>query len=434
MTRVDEDTIFAVASGSGRAAVAVMRISGSCAGPTLDALCGGRPEPRRISLRALRNQQGEVLDRALVIWMPGPHSYAGEDSAELQLHAGSAVIDGVADTLVRLGLRPAGPGEFTRRAFLNGRMDLLEAEGVADLVAAETAAQRRQALQQMEGGLGRLYRGWAERLRRVLAEQEALIDFPDEALPATLEAELMQAVTALMAEMRQHLDDGRRGERIRDGIVCAVAGPPNVGKSSLVNALVSRDVAIVSPVPGTTRDAIETRLEIEGLLVTIVDTAGMRETKDPVEAAGVRRARERVAAADILLAVTDAGSPPRPQLESAAAVIRVANKADLAAPLDPEAIAVSARTGVGVAELRSLLARNARFLSDQAGPPPLTRSRHRAAIERAWCGLSRARGASVSELRAEELRLGLQAIGELTGSVGVEDLLDTIFGQFCIGK
>lgn len=434
MIQPDEDTIFAVASGSGRAAIAIMRISGSRAGPTLDTVCGGRPEPRRACLRALRNREGEVLDRALVIWMPGPHSYAGEDSAELHLHAGPAVIDGVADTLVRLGLRPAGPGEFTRRAFLNGRMDLLEAEGVADLVAAETASQRRQALQQMEGGLGELYRGWAERLRRVLAEQEALIDFPDEALPGSLEAGLMEAVAALMSEMRQHLDDGGRGQRVRDGIVCAVAGPPNVGKSSLVNALVSREIAIVSPAPGTTRDAIETRLEIEGLLVTLVDTAGVRETKDPVEAEGVRRARERAASADILLAVTDASSPRRPDIESSAAVIRVANKADLAAPLDPEAIAVSARTGAGVTQLRSLLARNARWISDQAGPPPLTRSRHRAAIERAWCGLSRAQGASLPELRAEELRLGLRAIGELTGSVGVEDLLDTIFGQFCIGK
>ena len=302
------DTIFAIASGAGRAAIAVMRISGPDSAALLRALAGGVPVARRASLRHLRDAAGQVLDQALVLWLPAPASYTGEDSAELHLHGGRAVIEGVADALVALGARPAEPGEFTRRAFLNGRMDLIEAEAIGDLVEAETSAQRAQALRQLEGALGGVYRDWAERLRVLLAQQEALIDFPDEDLPVETEALALAALAALTREIGAHLDDGRRGERLREGLVFAITGPPNVGKSSLVNALAERDVAIVSATPGTTRDALEARVVLAGVPVTLVDTAGLRETADAIEAEGVRRALARAAAADLVIVVGEAGT------------------------------------------------------------------------------------------------------------------------------
>jgi tRNA modification GTPase len=281
---MEADTIFAVASGAGYAAIAVMRISGPASRAALAALCGRVPPPRRASLRRLRDGEGAEIDQAMVVWLPGPSSYTGEDSVELFLHGGRAVLDGVADALVRLGARPAEAGEFTRRAFVNGRMDLTEAEAVHDLVAAETAAQRRQALRQLDGALGTIYRDWAERLRVLLAQQEALIDFPDEDLPPEVEAAVLAELAALRGEVAAHLNDGRRGERLREGLVFAVTGRPNVGKSSLVNALAERDVAIVSAIPGTTRDALETRVVLGGVPVTLVDTAGLRESADAIEA------------------------------------------------------------------------------------------------------------------------------------------------------
>src|SRR5580692_4455742 len=296
-----QDTIFAIASGAGRAAIAVMRLSGPDSATMLRALAGRLPPPRHASLQRLRDAAGEELDHALVLWLPAPASYTGEDSAELHLHGGRAVIDGVADALVALGARPAEPGEFTRRAFLNGRMDLIEAEAIGDLVDAETSAQRAQALRQLDGALGVIYRDWAERLRVLLAQQEALIDFPDEDLPVETEALALGELAALTREIGAHLDDGRRGERLREGLVFAVTGAPNVGKSSLVNALAERDVAIVSELPGTTRDTLEARVVFGGVPVTLVDTAGLRETQDAIEAEGVRRARARAAAADLVI-------------------------------------------------------------------------------------------------------------------------------------
>ena len=431
----EADTIFALASGAGRAAIAVMRISGPVSGELLDALCGGRPEPRRASLRRLRDGAGEVLDQAMVLWLPGPRSYSGEDSAELHLHAGRAVVSGVADVLVRFGARPAEPGEFTRRAFLNGRMDLVEAEAVGDLVAAETAEQRRQALRQLDGALGDLYRGWAARLRLMLAEQEALIDFPDEDLPPETESATLTELAALHEAVGRHLDDGRRGERLREGLAFAVIGPPNVGKSSLVNALAGREVAIVSPLPGTTRDALETRVELGGVPVTLVDTAGLRETGDVVEAEGVRRARARAASADLVVSVYDIrGGIDAPPDRGGAREVLVANKADLGGSAPDGALAVSAATGAGLDRLLARLAAEARALTDAAGPPPLTRARHRAALRETAERLAGARQAAWPELRAEDLRLALRALGRVTGEVGVEDILDTIFAQFCIGK
>lgn len=445
---------MAVASGSGRAAVAVLRLSGPGCGAVLDRLCG-RPPPRRASLRTLRENGREdgtrpdagVLDRALVLWLPGPGSYTGEDCAELHLHGGVAVVAAVSAALARLGVRPAEPGEFTRRAVLAGRMDLLAAEGVADLVAASGEAQRRQALRQMQGGLGRRLAGWAERLRVVLAQQEALIDFPDEDLPPEVEALLLAEVAALAAEMRQGLADGVAGERVRDGLVVAVTGAPDVGKSSLVNALAEREVAIVAAGAGTTRDVLEVALDVGGVQVALLDTAGLRDTSDPVEAEGVRRARVRAAAADLVILVRDASALVRDTgaevpggAEGAAgppvpgpSMIVVLNKADLVPGAAGGGLRVSARTGLGVAALRARLAEEVGRLVETQGVP-LTRARHCAALGEAVAALGRAEAVAWPELRGEELRLALRAVGRITGAVDVEALLDTVFSRFCIGK
>lgn len=429
-----DDTIFAIASGAGRAAVAVVRISGSRCRRTLECLCGGRvPKPRHAGLRHLRATDGAVLDQALVLWMPGPGSYTGEDAAELFLHGGKAVIDGVSMALVTLGLRPAEPGEFSRRAFLNGRMDLVEAEAVHDLVAAETDAQRRQALRQLDGELGRIYRGWSDCLRLMLAQQEALIDFPDEDLPPEVEWELAAALSSLRSEIAAHLNDARRGEKLRDGLVFTISGPPNVGKSSLINALTERDVAIVSPIPGTTRDALEARAVFGGVPVTLVDTAGLRETVDVIEAEGVRRALARVEDADLAIEMSD-GTRPCGKSVAKAARLLVANKSDLGYPVPAGAIPISVLTGAGMDVLRDHLSAAARALTETSGPPPLTRARHRAALLEALDRLDAATATTVPELRGEDLRLALRAIGRITGHVGVEDILDTLFRQFCIGK
>ncbi len=434
-----EDTIFALASGGGRTAVAVLRISGEKSGALLDAICGRRPPPRRASLRRVRDAGGETLDRALVLWLPGPGTYTGEDSAELHLHGGPAVIEAVAEALIAAGARPAEAGEFTRRAFFNGRMDLTAAEAVADLVEAESAEQRRQALRQMEGALGALYEDWSQRLMRVLAQQEALIDFPDEDLPADVARLLATEMATLAAEIAAHLNDNRRGERTREGLRIAIIGPPNVGKSSLINRLLARDVAIVSDLPGTTRDALEARLVLGGMVMTVIDTAGLRETEDRIEAEGVRRARARAAEADIVLAMHDA-SQPEAVLDAAAMphageVILVANKLDLASGRDiGDAIGVSALTGQGLERLSDALIAAGRRLTARTGPPPLTRPRHRAALEAALAALTRAMAEPSEELRGEELRIALRMIGRVTGRWGVEEILGEIFSRFCIGK
>lgn len=428
---VEGDLIFALASGAGRAAVAILRLSGAGCGQVLQRLAGPLPPPRHAILRSLRDADGLLLDRALVLWFPAPGSYTGENSGELHLHGSPAGLQAVSEALLALGARPAEAGEFTRRAFLNDRMDLLQAEGLADLIAAETAAQRQQALRQMEGVLSRIYDDWTGRLRRMLAHQEALIDFPDEDLPAAVEQDMVAGLASLQGEIELHLADGHRGEKLRDGLILAVTGAPNVGKSSLVNALAARDVAIVSPWAGTTRDALEVRLDLDGVPVTLVDTAGLRDTADPIEAEGVRRARVRAEQADLTIDLIEAGDrdPPVP----AGAALRVANKIDLA-PAPPGYLGISILTGAGLPELRAVLVDRIQALTRLGGPPPLTRIRHRAALEAASRWLAAAESASLPELRAEDLRLALREIGRITGHVGVEDLLDTVFSSFCIGK
>ena len=434
--RGEADTIFAIASGSGRAAVTLLRISGPRTGELLAQLAGQLPQPRLAALRTLQDSCGERLDHALVLWFPAPASYTGEDCGELHLHGGQAVIQGVAEALTGLGARPAEAGEFTRRAFLNGKMDLIAAEAVADLIEAETSAQRRQALDQLEGALGDQYRGWTARLTRLLAWQEALIDFPDEDLPPDVDAALTAEMTALRGEIAAHLDDGRRGERLREGLVFAIAGPPNVGKSTLINALADREVAIVSPTPGTTRDVLEVRVVFGSVPVTLLDTAGLRETDDPVEAEGVRRARARLAGADLWIDVRDATSlaDGEANLVAREARLVVANKADLGASGGVSDCRVSALTGAGLAELRDRLADEARRLTQRRGPPPLTRTRHRAALVAALDRLEQAQIAPLAELRGEDLRGALYELGRITGQVDAEAVLDAVFAQFCIGK
>jgi tRNA modification GTPase len=432
-----QDTIFAVASGAGRAAIAVLRISGELSGVVLVRLCGRRPAARRAVMRRLRDRFDNIMDEAIVLWLPGPGSFTGEDSAELHLHGGRAVLRDVATCLVEMGLRPAEPGEFSRRAFLNGRIGLVEAEAVADLVEAETTAQRRQALRQMEGGLGALLTGWADTLTGLLAQQEALIDFPDEDLPAEVEMALDQGLARLHGAVVAHLDDGRRGERLRDGLVFAVLGAPNAGKSTLVNVLAQRDIAIVSPLPGTTRDVLEARIELGGVPVTLLDTAGLRTAADSIEAEGVRRALARAAEADAVIVLETGAEPVPDDLPTHAHTIRVQAKADLLSceTAVPDGVTrISARTGAGMHELLARLSAVAAALTQAEGPPPLTRARHRAALQEAAAHLAAARRAPHPELRGEDLRMALRAVGRITGRVGVEDILDSVFRQFCIGK
>ncbi len=428
------DTIFALASGRGRAGVAVLRLSGPLAGPALDALAGRQPEARRAHLATLRDPaDGAEIDRGLLLWFPGPASFTGEDVAELHLHGGRAILARVTEVLIRLGLRPAGPGDFTRRAFEHGKLDLAQAEAVADLVDAETEAQRRQALRQLDGALGRLYEGWRDRLKVLLARLEALIDFPDEGLDEAIEGEVRAGADLLRAEIAAHLADGHRGERLRDGFEIAITGAPNVGKSSLLNRLSASDAAIVSDIPGTTRDVIEVALDLGGYRVVLIDTAGLRETEDPIEREGVRRALARAEAADLRLQVIVPGDPLPAAGEGAHLVIL--NKADLG-PGPAEALPVSARTGAGIAKLLATLGRTVAERLNPGEAPAITRARHRLAVEAALAALERALDPRLlpPELQAEDLRQALRDLGRVVGAVDVEDLLDVIFSEFCIGK
>ena len=439
MGEAEATTLFAPATGFGRAAVSVIRLSGPAAGPVLAALGGPLPPARRLSLRTLRDPtDGTVLDQALVAFFPGPGTYSGEDMAELHLHGGTAVRAGVLAALARQpGCRAAGPGEFTRRAVLNGRMDLAEAEGVADLIDAETEGQRRQALRQLEGALSRQVAAWREEAIACLASAEAALDFADEGDvdDEGLDAALLGRATALRDAVAAALADGRRGERLREGFWVVLAGEPNAGKSTLLNALARREAAIVSDSPGTTRDAIEVRLDLDGLPVVLVDTAGLRDTVEAVEAEGIRRSRARIAQADLVLALVPPGGT-LPDLDGAPALV-VRTKADLPGGTGGADLAVSARTGDGLPALLDALHARAEAGLGQ-GDALITRARHRDALARCHGHLDRlcagvGRG-HPPELAAEDLRLAVRALGEVGGHVGVEDVLDRLFAGFCIGK
>jgi tRNA modification GTPase len=403
------------------------------------------PPPRVAARRAFADPRtARSLDDGLAIWFPGPASFSGEDVVELHVHGGPAVVEAMIDAcLTRPGVRLAEPGEFTRRAFEHGKLDLAEAEGLADLVDAETEGQHRQALRQCRGALSALYDSWRGRLIEAAALIEAEIDFPDEDLPGALAQRAGPILQALLGEMSRHLDDAHRGERVREGYRIAIIGPPNAGKSSLLNALAQREAAIVSDIPGTTRDIVEVRLVLMGFPVWIADTAGLREAANAIEAEGVRRALERAEEADLRLGVAEAAEAPPEALNAALrhGDILIRSKSDLSAPIGcaPAGItqlSVSTRSGQGLAELQAMLAARVSAVLGREEAPVLTRARHRRLVNEAQLSLERAipELAGRAELAAEDVRVAATAVGRLTGRIDVEDLLDEIFSSFCIGK
>jgi len=451
----ERNTIFALSSGRPPAALAVVRISGQRAHAALEQLIGRVPQPRRASLARVRDPETEaIIDEGLALWFPAPNSETGEDMAELQVHGGRAVIAAVLAALAKLpGLRHAEAGEFTRRAFENGRMDLTAVEGLADLVAAETEAQRRQAYQHLKGLLGDRAETWRQRLIEALALVEAGIDFSDEEdVPKDMMSRSLELIGPLAEEISKA--GAGQGERLREGLRVAIAGPPNAGKSTLFNRLARREAAIVSPFPGTTRDVLELHLDLGGYPVTVLDTAGIRETNDPVEREGVRRASEQAAGANLVLWVVDASASERQTLQLPAIKVAsefitwlVVNKIDLVAGEEQRRIEsgfdrkeivnfVSSKTGAGLDELVNAIARYAdSFFTPE--PALVTRERQRAHLIETGLALQGAQRAAQDgreEIMAEQLRLATRALGKLLGRVDVEDVLDVIFRDFCIGK
>lgn len=441
-------TIFALASAPGRAGVAVVRVSGPGAHRVVDFMAGPKGEPRRAVGRFIRHPEtGEKLDRGVVIWFPAPKSFTGEDVVELHLHGGRAVVEAVLAALTVLpGLRLAEPGEFARRAFEAGKIDLAEVEGLADLIDAETEGQRRQALAQASGALSGLYESWRASVIDALAYVEAALDFSDEAdIGQTTFANARSVIEVLVPAVNHHLDDGHRGEILRDGFRVALTGPPNAGKSSLLNALAKRDAAIVSAEAGTTRDVIEVRLDLKGLPVIVSDTAGFRESEGEVEREGMRRSLAVAQAADLVLWLTDATAPqtamPEALTDMADRTLVVLNKVDLlpggAAPVLPDdMVPLSVATGAGVPDLVERLAVIASERIGHPGETVITQVRHRRLVEDARDALVAFLDGDPAdvELRAEDLRRAADALGRVTGRVDVEDVLDQIFGRFCIGK
>jgi tRNA modification GTPase len=445
-----DQTIFALSSGQTPSAIALVRMSGSQAGTVLERLAGKLPAPRIASRVLLRDGESQPIDDAVVLWFPGPASATGENVAEFHVHGSRAVLASLFAALAEFAdVRPAEPGEFTRRAFENGKLDLTEAEALDDLIHADTDRQRRQALRQLRGLLGDQARDWRARIIEASALIEAGIDFSDEGdVPTELIAPARAKILTLRDEIRAVLGSQGRGERLRDGLVVAIAGPPNVGKSTLMNQLARREVAIVSPHAGTTRDVIEVQLDLDGYPVTVIDTAGIRETDDPVEQEGVRRARARAAEADLVLWLSDQPGA-RPRHEGPAPVWMVRNKVDLdqeeSVPADtdrpladrPKAdYAISASRGDGVQDLVSGLVLFARAFFGAGEGGLITRERQRNLLQQTADALQRSLlvAEASEELAAEELRVAAQALGRLLGRVDVEDILDVIFREFCIGK
>ncbi len=427
------DTIYALASARGKAGVAVVRLSGPLSWEAVAVLAGRLPAPRQVALRRL-TRGGEVLDEALVLIFAAGASFTGEESAELHLHGGPAVVSSVLRALAdRPGLRPAGPGEFTRRAMLNGRLDLAQVEGLADLIDAETEAQRRQAVRTMSGAVGARAAGWRADLLQALALVEAGIDFADEDVPVDVWPEVRAVIGRLDADLTREAAGSVVAERLRDGFEVAILGAPNAGKSTLLNRIAGRDVAITSPVPGTTRDVLEVRLDLGGLPVTLLDTAGLRETADVVEGIGVARARARASEADLRVILTGPEGAPEGIVPTVEDIV-LRGRVDEA---EPGAEGVSGLTGAGVdallARIESVLARR----SLTAGV--LTHDRHRRAVTGALAALTAARegaeaGMPQAEIVAEDLRTARRKLESLIGTVDTEAVLGEIFGRFCIGK
>ncbi|WP_314953612.1 tRNA uridine-5-carboxymethylaminomethyl(34) synthesis GTPase MnmE [Bradyrhizobium cosmicum] len=450
-----DQTIFALSSGRPPSAIAVVRVSGPQAGAALMALAGKLPEPRLASRRQLSDAEGGPIDDAVVLWFPGPASATGEDVAEFHVHGGRAVLAALVGAISNIpNMRAAEPGEFTRRAFENGKLDLTEAEGLDDLIHADTDRQRRQALRQLQGLLGNRARGWRERIIEASALIEAGIDFSDEGdVPAELMAPAVKAIKALHDEITEVLAAQGHSERLRDGLVVAIAGKPNVGKSTLINQLARREVAIVSPYAGTTRDVIEVQLDLDGYPVTVIDTAGIRETDDPVEQEGVRRARARAEDADLVLWLVEGSRTVDPDAmrslrksadgsdRSGGSVWIVRNKIDLDGAGGGEVtrhgeFGISASRGDGIPELVEALVKFAADFFGTSEGALVTRARQRDLLRRASESLGRSLELveDGEELAAEELRAAAYALGRLLGRVDVEDVLGAIFQKFCIGK
>ena len=439
-----EDTIAAPATPPGRGGIGIVRISGAAARAIAMGMLGFVPEPRQATLARFLGAGAEALDSGLALFFPGPQSFTGEDVLELHGHGGPVVMDRLVGRAVELGARPARPGEFSERAFLNGKLDLAQAEAIADLIAAGSVEAAQAAVHSLSGEFSRAVAGLAARVMELRVFVEAAIDFPDEDVEFLGGAEVRERLADIAARFEQIERAATQGRALRDGLRVVIAGRPNAGKSSLLNALAGHDAAIVTPIPGTTRDALREQIVLDGLPVHLVDTAGLRVTADPIESEGVRRAEGEIRAADLLLYVVDAAAGldagERAAMPAAPAVTIVWNKTDLAtarpAP-DAPVVAVSALTGAGMPALRQHLQAIAGYRSDGAGAWS-ARRRHLDALARARCRFAEA-GARLGErahfeLVAEELRLAQQALGEITGEVGSDALLSEIFAGFCIGK
>ncbi|MHB8886514.1 MAG: tRNA uridine-5-carboxymethylaminomethyl(34) synthesis GTPase MnmE [Methylovirgula sp.] len=441
------ETIFALSSGFGRAGIAVLRLSGPAVRTILLGMIGRVPEPRRATLARFKDPaSGEVLDQGLVLFFAAPASETGEDCAEFHCHGGPAIVAAMLRAFAGFAAtRLAEPGEFAKRAFENGKLDLVEIEGLADLVEAETQAQRRQALRQMQGELSRKADAWRKDLLAASALIEAEIDFGDEADVSSLaRQQVLGIISGLIAQLRDAFAAGKAGERLREGLTVVIAGPPNAGKSTLLNALARRDVAIVSAIPGTTRDAIEVHLDLSGLPLTLIDTAGLRESEDPIERIGIARTRAKAAVADLILWLSEAGAPEAPAgFEEPSEVWPVFTKTDVSqgspeafGAAVPDGLAISATTGEN---MDLLLIRLTAFAQDATGGGEgalITRERHRRAMNAALAALERAHDAHLGapELLAEDLRGAMSALESLIGKIDVEEVLGEIFSRFCIGK
>ena len=437
MSEAGQATIFAPGAGIGKTAIAIIRLSGPQTPAVLKKMAGILPPPRHACYAALRDPgSGELLDRCIVLYFPAPASATGEDYAEFQLHGGRAVVEGVLAALARLpGLRPAEPGEFVRRGFLNGKLDLSQAEALADLIEAQTQAQRRQALRLAGGALRHKTEGWRAALIEALALVEAELDFSDEGDVELFDRGRLESLLApIRQEMSNALQDTPASEQMREGFRVMILGPPNAGKSTLINALTRRDLAIVSPHAGTTRDMIEAHLDIDGLPVTVIDTAGLRDASDEIEKIGVARVFDAVGAADLIVWLSADGVSPPPSVCAETEVLRVASKCDLGAP--PSGwLPLCAPAGDGVSDLLAEIGARARARLGDGETALFARARHRAATQAALEALDSKPGtAQPLELIAEDLRAATRALGRITGSVDVEDILNAVFSRFCIGK
>ncbi len=437
------ETIFALSSGLGRAGVAVLRLSGPGTRDILAGVIGHVPAPRRATLARFTDpRSGEMIDRGIVLFFPAPASFTGEDCAEFHCHGGPAVVAAMLRALGGFAVtRPAEAGEFARRAFENGKLDLTEIEGLADLIEAETEAQRRQALRQTQGELGRKAEEWRSALLEASAYVEAEIDFGEEAdVGQMVRNEILGIVASLIGQLERELAAAQAGERLREGLIVVIAGPPNAGKSTLLNALARREAAIVSPIPGTTRDAIEVHLDLAGLPLTLIDTAGLRESQDPIEAIGIARTKAKAGEADLVLWLSEAASPASPAIAAEVEIWPVFSKLDLfegKSPDDRDGLWLSAASGENMDLLLARLTEFAKAATGGGQGALITRERHRRAMTAALAALGRAHEEHIfaaPELLAEDLRCAVRALESLIGKIDVEDVLGEIFARFCIGK